>query len=373
MAVISDLMQTYDQNGNETYYAEGVHLIAPIDTPLQLILPKLEVLSFPSYGWMEDGLIGQVSAVASTITATAVTLAITAGDATDKFPSDIATFNVMIKVDSEYMNATALVGSNTLTVTRGFASSTTAAHNAAAVVHILGQREAEGVDSKKSNARQRTAKTGYVQAFSRTVEITEEQEKTLKYGGIASEVQIQLNRRKRELANELEKSIVMNPSGSAGSGSVGSYMTGLMGFISTNKESDSGSVDTAALEEDFRKVWDAGGTPRMILTTGKLAQDIAGIYTNRIRTDVINTIGGNAIKTIFDPLMESPIPIVPSRHMPAGHYMILDTGRMVLRYFIAFNQKEEPVTGGKTKYLIKGNYSLELHNETAHAWRYGFS
>lgn len=373
MAVITDLMQTYDQSGNETDYAMGVHIISPVDTPLQLILPKVQVFSFPTIGWTEDELAGQVSAVAATITATAVTLAITAGDAADKFPNDVATFNTMILVDAEYMNVTALSGSNTLIVTRGFASSATAAHNVDAVVHILAQNETEGVDSKKATARARQPKSNYVQAFSRTVEVTEEQEKTLKYGGVSSELQNQIDRRKRELANELEKAIILNPAGSAGAGSTPSRMTGLAGFISTNLTSDSGSIDKAALEADFRTIWDAGGTPRAILTTGKLAQDIAGLYDSRIRTDVINTVGGHAIKTLLDPLMESPVPIIPTRHMPAGQYMILDTGRISLNWFIAFYEKEEYVTGGKRKYLIKGNYSLELHNEEAHARRYGFS
>ena len=43
MAVVTDLMQSYDQSGvNDYTIAEGVHLVSPTDTPLCYLKYKLD-------------------------------------------------------------------------------------------------------------------------------------------------------------------------------------------------------------------------------------------------------------------------------------------------------------------------------------------
>jgi hypothetical protein len=301
----------------------------------------------------------------------AVTLLVTG--ASSRIPSDVSTYNVPILVGTEYMLVTALTGATTLTVTRGHASSASAAHSLGAEVFILAPELLETDNAQASFIQGRTKNYNYIQEFEKIVEVSEIQDAVQHSGGVGSELQFDLDSAKREIALQLEIAMMLNPARAVGSKTAKKSMGGLLGTITTNKTADSGSVDEAAIQEDFRTVVNAGGTPRVIITSTKLAQDIANIYKGRIREDVVNTIGGVMIKTILDPLAPGPIPIIPHMLMPIGTYMVLDTARLALLLLIAF--KEEPLSKTKRsdKIMVNGAYSIQIANEEAHAIRYGFS
>lgn len=373
MAVITDLMQSYDMTTTADYeIAAGIHMISPTDTPLQLLLPKLQVSEVKAE-WIEDELTGQTTTLASTCNSTdGVSITVASGDGTDKFPPDVATYNTIIRVDQEYMLVTA-ISSDVCTVTRGYGSTTAATHSASAVVHIISQLETEGADGKQAFARARTRPSNYVQTFSRTVEVAGVQEAIKMLGGITSEIDYQIMQAMRQLALELEKTIVMGVKAQVGTGSTFRTMAGLWAIISTNRTTDSGAIDTDAIEADIQTIWDAGGVPRAIVTTGTLAQDIANLYADRIRTDVQTQVGGVNITSIINPLGEGPIAIIPHRMVAAGEYFMLDTARIALGYIRPFFMKELANAGDADKRWIGGDYTLELMNQTAHAYRRGFS
>ncbi|MFC1714857.1 DUF5309 family protein [Candidatus Poribacteria bacterium] len=374
MAIVTDLMQSYDQsNVNDYTIAEGIHMISPTDTPLQLMLPKVQVGSAKNE-WIEDELTAQTTTLAAAIsTTTATSATIASGDGADKFPPDVATYNTVIRVDQEYMLVTA-VSTDTLTITRGYGSTTAATHSSGASVHIVSQIEHEGADGKQAVARSRTRPSNYTQTFSRTVEVSGVQEAIKKLGGITSEVDYQIMQAMRQLALELEKTIVMGVKSQAGDGSsTFRTMGGLWALMSTNRTSDSGSIDTTAIETDIRSIWDAGGVPRAIVTSGKLAQDISNLYADRIRTDVQAAVGGVNITSIINPLGVGPIAIIPHRMVADGEYYMLDTTRVALGYLRPFIMKDLADDGDADKRWIGGDYTLQLMNEKAHAYRYGFS
>ena len=371
MAIITELMQTYDQaTSSDIWVAEGVHSISPTDTPLQLLFPKVQVGEVKAE-WIEDELANSVTALAAAIEATdATTCAVTAGDGADKFNTDIDT---VIRIDQECILVTG-VSTDTLTIVRGYGSTTAATHASLAKVHIISQMEYEGADGKKASARARTKPSNYVQTFSRTVEISGVQEAIKKLGGVTSEVDYQIMQAMRSLALELEKTLVMGVRSYVGNGS-STYRTmgGLWAMIATNHASDSGNIDTTAIEADIKTIWEAGGVPRAIVTTGKLAQDIANLYASRIQTDINTRIGGVNVTSIINPLGVGPIAIIPHRLLAEGEYYMLDTTRIALGYLRPFHMKPLANDGDAEKRWIGGDYTLELMNEKAHAYRYGFS
>jgi len=351
----------------------GVHQISPVDTPMQLLLPKVGV-SAVKHEWIEDELQGQTSSLAAACNSTtATTIAVYAGDGTDKFPSDVATYQTVIRVDQEYMLVTAK-STDTLTVTRGYGSTTAATHASGAVVHIISQLELEGADGKVAVARARSRPSNYVQTFSRTVEVSGVQDAIKKLGGVTSEITYQVMQTMRQLALELEKTIIMGVAAAAGNGSsTFRTMAGLWALVATNRTSDSGSIDTAAIEADIKTIWEAGGVPRAILTTGALAQDIANLYADRIRTDIQTTVGGVNITSIINPLGEGPIAIIPHRMVASGEYFMLDTARIALGYIRPFFQKPLANDGDADKRWMGGDYTLEMFNQKSSSYRYGFT
>jgi hypothetical protein len=173
---------------------------------------------------------------------------------------------------------------------------------------------------------------------------------------------------------ELEKTLIMGVKAQAGDGSsTFRTMGGLWAMVSTNRTSDSGAIDTTAIEADIRTIWNAGGVPRAILTTGKLAQDICNLYSDRIRTPIEMSIGGARISGIINPLADGIIPVIPHRLVAAGEYFMLDVARIGLGYLRPFFMKDLADDGDADKRWLGGDYTLELLNEKAHCYRYGFS
>jgi len=367
-------MQTYDQSVSaDIWVAEGIHTIAPSDTPLQLLLPKVQVSEIKAE-WLEDELTAQKTSLASAVSSVeATSIAIAVGDGSDKFPPDVDVYNTVIRVGQEYMLVTAK-STDTLTVTRGYGNSTPSTHSSGAVVHIVSQMEHEGANGKKAVARARTRPSNYVQTLSRTVEVSGIQEAIKKLGGITSEVDYQIMQAMRQLALELEKTLIMGVKAQVGNGSsTFRTMGGLWAMITTHRTSDSGNIDSAAIEEDIRNIWDSGGVPRVILTSGKMAQDISSLYATRIQTDVLTTIGGVNVTSIINPLGVGPIAIIPHRLVADGEYFMLDTARIALGYLRPFHMKPLANDGDSERRWIGGDYTLELMNEKAHAYRHGFS
>ncbi|MDQ1329690.1 MAG: hypothetical protein QG641_2982, partial [Candidatus Poribacteria bacterium] len=345
----------------------------PSDTPLQLLLPKIQVGETMAE-WIEAELTPQITALAAAIsTTTGTSITVASGDGADKFPPDVTTYNTVIRVDQEYMLVTAISG-DVCTVVRGYGSTTAAIHSSGASVHIISQMEHEGANGKKAVAKLRSKPSNFLQTFSRTVEVSGIQEAIKKLGGITSEVDYQIMQAMRQLALELEKTMIMGVKAQVGDGSTSfRTMGGLWAMIKTNRTLDSGSIDTAAIEDDIRKIWDSGGIPRAIITSGKLAQDISNIYSSRIQTDIFTTVGGVNVTSIINPLGVGPIAIIPHRLVADGEYYMLDTTRIALGYLRPFHMKLLANDGDAERRWIGGDYTIELMNEKAHAYRYGFS
>jgi len=367
MAIITDLMQSYDMAATaDIFIAEGIHNISPSDTPLQLLLPKIQVSSVLAE-WIEDALPATTAVLnESGFDDTETDMTVVDGTAFQD------TVDTIVRVDREYMLVTA-VSTHVLTVVRGYGSSVAAAHSTGAIVHIVSQVEYEGASGKISVARTRTRPSNYVQTFSRTVEVSGIQNAIRMLGGNTTELNYQIMVAMKELAIELEKTLLMGVKSQVGDGaSTYRTMAGLFALV-TQATSDSGAISAADIEADIKTIWEAGGVPRVILTTGKIAQDIATLYASRIQTDITTTIGGVNITSIINPLGVGPIAIIPHRLMNAGEYFILDTARMALGYVRPFQMQPLSKGGDSEKRLIIGDYTLELMNATAFTSRYGLT
>ena len=74
MAIITELMQSYDMSATaDVAIAEGIHSISPSDTPLQLILPKVQVGEVLAE-WIEDDLGALTTLLAEVLMTTLVLL-----------------------------------------------------------------------------------------------------------------------------------------------------------------------------------------------------------------------------------------------------------------------------------------------------------
>jgi len=376
MAQVLDLMQTYDMDTvNDQFVADGVHTISPTDTPLQIMFPKMQIANEKAE-WIEQSLTAKTTTLAATATATATELTVASGAASDLFPGD-TTYKVQIRIDNEVFLATANATASKLTVTPHFGGTTAASHASGAVVHIISEGDIEGADAKKAASPPRTRPSNFVQTFSKVIENSRMQERIKTLGGITSESDHDEFIAMKQIALDLESQIlhgVLSDTGSgAGDATNPRFMKGIFGFLLAAAVTDSGSVDTTAIEADITAIWDAGGVPRAIVCNGTMANDVANLYSDRIRTDVQTQVGGVNITSIINPLGEGPIAIIPHRLMTAGQYFMLDTSRIALGFVDPFFEEEVESEADSAKTRIQGDYTLLMMNTTAHRFRHGFS
>ena len=370
MATRVDLLQTYQQStANQYSIAPGIHMIHAQTNLVQQLLPKVQEAAI-KVEWIEDEVPKLFSALAATIDSTDQTsIDVTAGHGTDRF-ADAASVDTVIKVDSEYMLVTARTTDN-LTVTRGFNSTTAATHANSAKVWIVAQINTEGADANSAVATVRTRPYNNIQTLERSIEITGLQEAVEHLGGISSEMNYQIQKRMIELSDELEMNLIRGTRRD-GATTTEQLMGGLETMITTNATSDSGTVSTDDIEADILTIFNAGGIPRLILGSPKVTQDISNLYKDRIRTEVIEQIGGVNITTIVNPLAQGSISIVP-HVMLSGQYFMLDTSKLALGYVRPFFMKDLADDGDSDKRGIYGDYTLKIFNENAQARRSGYT
>lgn len=376
MAQVLDLMQSYDMASvNDQFVADGVHTISPTDTPLQLMLPKVQV-SATKMEWIEQSLTPKTTVLAKAITASDTEITLASGAASDLFPGD-TTYKMQIRIDREVFLATANATDSKLTVTPGYGGTTMAGHVDASVVHIVSEGDIEGMDAKKAASPPRTRPFNYIQTFSKVVESTNIQNAIRTLGGITSEQDHDEFIAMKAIALDLEAQIISgvlsDTNSGAGDATNPRHFKGIFGYLLAAATGDTGSVDTDAIESDITAIWDAGGTPRAIVCNGTMANDIANLYSDRIRTDVQTQVGGVNITSIINPLGEGPIAIIPHRLMTAGEYFMLDTSRVSLGFVRAFFSDEVKSEASSEKDRIEGDYTLMFENTEAHRYTYGFS
>lgn len=376
MPQIHDLMQSYDMaTVNEDFIADGIHTISPTETPLQIMLPKMPVSAVDPQ-WIEQSLTAKIATLSASYAVDDDTLTLEAGEGTDLFPTD-SSYHVQVMIDNEIMLATA-GAANTVDVTHDFGGTTNAVHVAGSKVYILSGGDEEGQNAKKAETPSRDKVTNYLQTFSKVIETSRVQERIKKMGGITSEQAHNRFIAEKAIALDLEAQIlhgvISDTASGAGDTDDPRFFKGIFGFLWATAESDSGSIDTDAIEADIQTIWDAGGDPRAIITTGTLAQEIANLYADRIREDVQATVGGVNVTSIINPLaMEGPIAIIPHRLMPAGRYYMLDTVRIALGYLDPFFIETVESEADAEKERVVGDYTLLFQNVAAHIMRYGFS
>ncbi len=370
MANTIDLVHTYDLSITNDYsIAEGVHNIDPVNNLLQRILPKQRGGAMLRE-WIEDTRVKVNTTLASTLSTTdGVTMNVFAGDGDAVFPNiggGTGQVSYLCRLGTEYVLATAS-STDAITITRGYNSSTAATAASGARVQVIGPIHLQGKDADLAVSTVRTRPNNVMQMFMEPIEVSGQQEAVDKLGGVGSEIDYQTVKAMGAGAEHLEMSLLWGTKQTGTSGVPG-LMDGWFNLIDTNNSFDSGTVDEAALKADILSIWNAGAAPTLIVAAGKVAQDIADLYSDRIRTDVAVNTGGAQITAVIDVLGAGPIVILPHRHL-TGEYFMGNLEAMSLVFLRPFFLKDLADDGDADKRTLISDYTLELHNEQQFAYR----
>jgi len=350
-----------------------VGIISPYETPLLDALgdPMREAAS-THHEWLEDELLPNKDAI---------------NDSTYTDPSADTDFvvdngsrfrvgdQIQVAGSEELMLVTA-INTNTLTVVRGYAGTTTEDLADNQTLNILGNAALEGADKPGVRFTSRNRCGNYTQIFTAAVEVSGT-DMAASQLGLADEMDYQKQERLRELLRDLENTVINGgqpASNPEGSGSVRRSMKGIIQHLSTNvfHTGDSGfptgnDLDESKINYVLRQIWEnSNGNVDLIV--------VGGFQKRKINAFTASSRSYAADDTTFTDMIniyESDFGvcrIVTTRWMPQDAALFLDLSRVSVLPLAgrSFYFKPLASSGDYECGELIGEYTVELKNETAH-------
>lgn len=212
--------------------------------------------------------------------------------------------------------------------------------------------------------------------------------------GREDELLYQLDKRMRECKRDLEASLTQNNKASAGVAGTAAQMAGVEGFITqyisvgdttstattpgidatllyvatAPTDSTANSVAELHLKSVIQTVWSSGGDPRTIMVAGTGKQKIAGFSGNATRfRDVPKNQQAQIIGGVDTYVSDFGVhSIVPNRFMRTKTILLLDFDHLKVVNLRPFGMEKLGKTGDADKYMITGDYTLQVLNPNAH-------
>jgi hypothetical protein len=368
---------TYSAGTTLPELAEDVSDLVGIISPYETLLldafgdPMREAKS-THHEWLEDELLPNKDAIND------ATFTDPAAD-TDFVVDNGSRFRVgdQIQVEgSEELMLVTGINSDTLTVIRGYAGTTSEDLADNQVINILGNAALEGAARPNARFTNRTRCSNYTQIFTATVEVSGTDIAASQLG-LADEMDYQKQERLRELLRDLENTVINGgqpTSDPQGSGTVRRSMKGIIQHLSTNifHTGDSGfpagdSLDEAKINYVLRKIWEQSSGNVDLIVVGGFQKRKINAFSADSRTDA----AGDTTFTDMISVYESDFGvcrIITTRWMAQDAVLLLDSSRISVLPLSgrSFHFKSLASSGDYECGEVIGEYTLELKNEAAH-------
>lgn len=266
---------------------------------------------------------------------------------------------------TEVMQVTDVSG-DTLTIVRGYGSTSGETHAQAFDIQIIANPAQEGQDAPADESRIRTRVTNYTQIFQKGINVSHTMRSVLQ-AGVADEYAFQVSRRLMEIMRELDSSLILGiSSGSQGSDTVYRSMGGLIEFSSQvggNTNSTSEALTLSVVNDMCKQIWDDGGYPNFILVGGKQKRAISTFDQSARRSSYDgNTAGYVVDKVVTD--LGFMLDVIVDPWVPDDVCIVGDLSKvrvMPLRNS-AMRAEDLAKTGSSFKGHIYGEYTAEFRN-----------
>jgi len=355
--------------------ADLVGIVSPYETPLLDHLGDAPRAAASTYHeWLEDALLPNTDTI---------------NDATWTDPAADQTFGVdnadrfragdQIRPDGsdELLLVDSVDTQNgTITVTRGYGSTTPEDLSDGQLLHILGNAALEGDESPSARFTTRTRKGNWTQIFTAGVRVSGSDLAVRKLA-VSDELDYQKQERLRELLRDLENTVVngiapaANPQGSA---TVRRTMRGILPTLTTNIfqpnvggfPADTNLTETQ-LNLALRSIWEQASSRIDTIA-------VNGFQKRRINSFITSGRAYGATDVAFRDMVsvyESDFGVcrvILCRSVPADTVILLDSSRIDVPPLAgrSFHYKPLASTGDYEAGEVIGEYTLELRNENAH-------
>lgn len=292
--------------------------------------------------------------------------------------SGIYAINTLLKCENEVMRVTARASATTLTVVRGYAGTTGAAHSSKAVESI-GNADPENATVQSAISDIATGLYNYVQTLTRPVELSNDEIAQLSTED-GNPMNAQVERRMIELTRELTKAVLYGVRSEDATNKIHT-MGGLTQFVTTNVTNVGGALTLAAIDAAILAQVNAGSEPDMIALSPYQYQKLTALDANFQHLTKGETTAGNlAVNKYQSGLLGSDLDIVIDRAIHTTELWIGDSkkfhiGTLNNNGVVGNFHIEDATTPGQDgmKKVIRGKYTTKLENQKSWGYLYGLS
>lgn len=347
--------------GKREDVTENLLLLSPQEAPMLDVVGFGEPTTQSEISWLEDETYATKTTAAGAVDAVATKLPVADGS--------IFEVQTVVKAGEELLLVTAVNG-NELTVNRGYAGTEANAIASGDKVEFQFVEGVEGADARKARFKARTRHSNITQIFDGTISIT---------GTAAAESQIGIDnlyayekaKKEKELALQLEKAVISGVKYTSPNGLV-RQMGGIRQFVKTNVLAAAGaSVNTEILNDAFQAIAEATGqnvgAGYKIIVSPKQKRAISRMDADKINLTRQDNGRGQVVDYFVGDFGESEIVVNPN--LEPDEVFILDANRIKIRPLQTrqFTHEYLGKTGDNFTGSIVGEYTLEFHEEKAHA------
>lgn len=347
--------------GKREDVTENMLLLSPSETPMVDLLGYGEAVTQVEPTWFEDEAYSDKTKATGSALAGGATIAVADGKVFEA--------NYVVKVNDELLLVTAVAG-NDLTVTRGYAGTTAAAVAEGDDVVFQFVEGKEGADARPARFKARTRHTNFTQIFDGTISISGTAAATSQHG-IDDLYAYEKAKKEKELALQLEKAVINGVKYEAANGLV-RQMGGIKHFVQTNVFAKAGAaIDGDTINDAFQAIAEKTGqnvgAGYKIIVSPKQKRAISKMDVDKISLDRKDNGRGQVVDYFIGDFGEAEIVVNPN--LSADEIFLVDSNRIKIRPLQGrtFTHEFLGKTGDYFTGMIVGEYTIELHEEKAHA------
>lgn len=317
------------------------------------------------HSWMEDSLNANTATAAEAIDNSETAIDVASGHGA-RFKIGTL-FKVARAGSTEVMQVTA-ISTDTLTVTRGYGSTSAEDHGASTshTLQIIAHPKQEGEDAPADESKVRTKVSNYTQIFQKGINVSYTMRSVLQ-AGVADEYTFQVARRLMEIMREIDSTLILGiSSASQGSDSVYRTMGGIIEFVSAaggNTTTTSEALTLSVVNDMCKQIWDDGGTPNFILVGGKQKRAISAFDQSARRSMYDATVAGYVVDKVISDL-GFVLDVIVDPWVPDDVAIVGDINKVRVMPLRGSSVRAEDLakTGAAYKGQIYGEYTAEFRN-----------
>lgn len=283
----------------------------------------------------------------------------------------------LIRIENEIVRVTALAGATTLTISRGYAGTTGAAHSSKYAA-LLGSADAEGADAPAAQADSASRLYNYVQTFSRSISLSTDE--ILQETSEGNALTGQTERRFIEVNRMLARSMFYGVRYEDSTNHIHT-MGGLKQFVTTNVTNVAGALTVAAIDALILAIVNAGGDPKVLCVSPTQKQKLDALDANKQYLGKKEHTGGNLVTNTWQSgVLDHELDVIVDHSILTDELWVLDTDQIEIAPARnngvdgAWKVVDSTTPGAdRESKVIRGKYTMRVRTQKAHGYLYGLS